>query len=121
MERQHIFAVNGSSDFLDVIRELLEGEDYNVTTTNFVPQTFEQIAVLDPALIIIDLVVGDRSGLDLLVHIADEARTQRIPVIILMVLKEAVIGDARWWNLVMAGLLIIILVVYLINEHQRRE
>lgn len=99
MERQHIFAVNGSSDFLDVIRELLEGEDYNVTTTNFVPQTFEQIAVLDPALIIIDLVVGDRSGLDLLVHIADEARTQRIPVIIvstnLQLLEASQAGPQR--------------------------
>ena len=42
-------------------------------------------------------------------------------VIILMMVKEAVIGDARWWNLVMAGLLIIMLVVYLIGEHQRRD
>ena len=55
-------------------------------------------------------------------------RRNRIPisvvigtVIILMVVKEAVIGDARWWNLVMAGLLIMMLVVYLISEHQRRD
>ena len=82
MQRQHIFAVNGAPDFLDIIRELLQGEDYNVTTTNFVPETFDQIAALDPALIIIDLVVGERSGVDLLARIADEAKTQKIPVII---------------------------------------
>ena len=79
MERQHIFAVNGAPDFLDIIRELLQGEDYNVTTTNFVPETFDQIAVLDPALIIIDLIIGERSGKDLLAHIADEAKTREIP------------------------------------------
>ena len=42
-------------------------------------------------------------------------------VVILMVVKEAVIGDARWGNLVMAGWLMAVLVVYLIREHQRRD
>ena len=41
MERSHIFAVNGSPDFLDILRELFQQEQYNVTTTNFVPGTFE--------------------------------------------------------------------------------
>ena len=41
-------------------------------------------------------------------------------VIILMVVKDAAIDDARWGNLVMAGLLIAALVVYLISEYQRR-
>ena len=82
MERQHIFAVDGAPDFLDIIREWLQGEDYNVTTTNFAPETFDQIAALDPALLIIDLVVGDRFGRDLLARVTDEARTQRTPVII---------------------------------------
>ena len=52
-------------------------------------------------------------------------RRDRVPisvlvgsVIILMVGKDAVIDDVRWWNPVMAGLLV---VVYLISEHQRRS
>ena len=55
-------------------------------------------------------------------------RRDRVPIsvvigiaIILMVGKEAVIADARWGNLVVAGLLIVVLVVYLISEHQRRS
>jgi CheY-like chemotaxis protein len=40
-ERQHIFVVSGASEFLDIVRELLESEEYNVTTTNFVPKTFD--------------------------------------------------------------------------------
>lgn len=82
MKRQHIFAVNGSSDFLDIIRELFQDEEYNVTTTNFVPETFELISTLNPALVIVDLVIGQHAGWDLLEHIAAEARTNGIPVIV---------------------------------------
>ena len=54
MDRQHIFAINGTPKSLDILRELLQGERYNVTMTNFLPNTFDQIAALDPALLIID-------------------------------------------------------------------
>ena len=37
MARQHVYVVNGSPGFLEVVRELLQDEHYNVTTTNFVP------------------------------------------------------------------------------------
>jgi DNA-binding NtrC family response regulator len=66
MGRKDIFFVNGSPDFLDVLRVLLQGEDYNVTTTNFVPRTFEQIAALRPGLLLVDLVVHRQAGWDLL-------------------------------------------------------
>ena len=69
--------------------------------------------------------VHQTSFLCALVHAVVRSTTQRAPavigaVIILMVGKEAVIGDARWGNLVMAGLLIVVLVFYLISEHQHR-
>lgn len=35
--RRHIFAIDGSPDFLNVIRDLFQEEHYNVTTTNYVP------------------------------------------------------------------------------------
>lgn len=37
----------------------------------------------------------------------------------LAVLRVTVIGDARWWNLVMAGLLLAILGLYLLRERHR--
>ena len=61
-ERKHIFAINGSPDFLNVIRDLFQEEGYNVTTTNFVPNSFEQIAALDPDALIVDIVFGQRAG-----------------------------------------------------------
>ena len=86
--RQHIFAVNASPAFLDLIRELLQGEAYNVTTTNFVPGTFAQIEVLRPDLLLIDLVAGERSGWDLLNHLQADADTRGLPVIVFSTLPH---------------------------------
>ena len=82
MGRKHVFAINGHSDFLELVRELLEEERYNVTTTNFVPRTFDQIASLQPDLLIVDLVIGKQAGWDLLERLHAEAITQGIPVVI---------------------------------------
>ncbi len=82
MERQHIFAVNGSPDLLDIIRELFQDENYNVTTTNFTPETFDQIAVVNPAVLLVDLVVGESAGLELLERLVTEQPTRDIPVIV---------------------------------------
>jgi len=82
MARKHVFCINGSSAFLDVVRELLEDESYNVTTTNFVPLTYDQIAVLKPDLLIVDVVVGIQAGWDLLEHLRNEMTTRGIPLIV---------------------------------------
>lgn len=82
MGRKHVFVVNGAPEFLNFVRELLQDEEYNVTTTNYVPETFDQIAVLAPDLLIIDLVVGIQAGWDLLDRLQAEAGTRGIPVII---------------------------------------
>ena len=84
MERQHIFVVNGSPVFLDLVRELLQGEDYNVTTTNFVPETYDQIAALQPSVLIVDLEVGKRAGWDLLERLQAEASTNDIPTVMVV-------------------------------------
>jgi DNA-binding response OmpR family regulator len=81
-QRMHIFAINGSPDFLNVIRDLFQEEDYNVTTTNFVPNSFEQIAALDPDALIVDIAVGQRAGWELLERLNAEAATTGIPVLV---------------------------------------
>ncbi len=80
--RKHIFVVNSSPDFLDFIRQLLQDEQYNVTTTNFVPRTFEQIDALQPDLLLVDLVAGQQAGWALLERLQAEAVTNRIPVVV---------------------------------------
>lgn len=82
MQRKHILAVNGSVEFLDFLRALLQDENFNVTTTNFVPNTFEQIDALQPDLLIIDLTIGHQAGWELLERLQEAAATHQIPVIV---------------------------------------
>lgn len=81
-QRQHIFVINGSIDFLNVLRELFQEERYNVTTTNFVPNSFAQIAALQPDALIVDVVVGQKAGWELLQRLHAEADTTGIPVLV---------------------------------------
>ena len=80
--RKHVFVVNGAPEFLNLMRELLQDDDFNVTTTNYVPETFQSIEVLAPDLVVIDLVVGQRAGWDLLEQLRAGAATRGIPVIL---------------------------------------
>ena len=79
----HIFAVDGSPDFLDVLRDLFEEEHYRVTTTSCTPQTFDQIAVLTPSLLLIDVAAGEHLAWALLERLGNDASLRRIPTIIL--------------------------------------
>jgi DNA-binding response OmpR family regulator len=81
-ERKHIFMVNHDPKFLDLVRELLQEAHYNVTTTNFVPRTWDQIAALQPDLLVVDLSVLSGAGWDLLEHLHAQGVTQRIPIIV---------------------------------------
>lgn len=83
MTRQHVYVINGSPEFLDVVREFLQDESYNVTTTNFVPLSFETIDAAQPALLIIDLVLGEKAGWDLLAQLRQAVSTRGIPVILI--------------------------------------
>jgi CheY-like chemotaxis protein len=82
MGRKHVFCVNGSSSFLDLVRGLFEEEHYNITTTNFVPLTFDQILTLQPDVLIVDVVYGIQAGWELLHHLAHDAATHPIPVVV---------------------------------------
>ena len=82
MGRKHIFVVNSAPAFLDLVRELLQDEGYNVTSTNYVPRTFDQIEALGPELLLIDLVVGEQAGWELLEQLQADAATRNVPVIV---------------------------------------
>ena len=100
--RKHIFAINGSPEFLNIIRELFQEEDYNVTTTNFVPNSFDQIVALKPDALIVDIVIGQSAGWELLEQLHAGAETTGIPVLVLStsphLLEQAQEQVARYGN-----------------------
>jgi DNA-binding response OmpR family regulator len=80
--RKHIFVINGAPAFLNLMRDLLQDEHYNVTTTNFVPRSFEQIEALKPDALIVDIVLGQQAGWELLERLHQGVRTTGIPVLV---------------------------------------
>ena len=78
--RPHVFAINSSPEFLNLIRDLFQEEGYNVTTTNYVPTSFDQIETAHPDAVIVDIVIGQDAGWELLEQLDADADTAGIPV-----------------------------------------
>jgi chemosensory pili system protein ChpA (sensor histidine kinase/response regulator) len=81
--RPHVFAINTSPEFLNIVRELFQEEGYHVTTTNFAPNSFAQIEALQPNALIIDIAIGQEAGWELLEQLDADADTAGIPVLVL--------------------------------------
>lgn len=81
-ERKHIFVINGVPEFLNLMRDVFQDERYNVTTTNFVPNSFDQIVALQPDALIVDIVVGQQAGWELLERLYAGVSTTGIPVLV---------------------------------------
>src|SRR5688500_18219578 len=82
VRRRHVFAINASPDFLNVVRVQFQDEGYNVTTTNFAPNSFAQIEALQPDALIIDIAIGQDAGWELLEQLGADADTAGIPVLV---------------------------------------
>jgi len=81
-ERAHVFVVNDSAIFLELMRDLLE-EHYTVSTMGVGLHAFDQAVTLRPDAILVDLVVGERAGWDVLEALHAGATTSDIPIIVL--------------------------------------
>jgi DNA-binding response OmpR family regulator len=92
--RKHVFVLNGAPEFLNLMRKLFQDEHYNVTTSNFVPKSFDQIDALQPDVLVIDLAYGRRAGWELLERLHREASTVGIPVLIVSI-EDDLIARAR--------------------------
>ncbi|HEV2529595.1 MAG TPA: response regulator [Thermomicrobiales bacterium] len=80
--RKHIFMVDSSRTFQHIITALLEDERYGATASDYVPEVFPLILTLKPDLIIVDLVITEKAGWELLEKLEMEALTEKIPVIV---------------------------------------
>jgi CheY-like chemotaxis protein len=85
MRCPHVFAINASVEFLNIIRELFQEEGFNVTTTNFAPNSFAQIEALQPDALIIDIAIGQEAGWELLEQLDADADTAGIPVLVVSI------------------------------------
>lgn len=82
MGRKHVFIINSAPEFLDLARVLLQRQDYNVTTTNQVPLTWDMIEAACPDALVVDLAAGEAFVWDLLGRLAAESSTAPIPLVL---------------------------------------
>jgi CheY-like chemotaxis protein len=81
-ERPHIMVFDSAQLMRDLLEQLLQEEHYHVTASTFLPESFDQIAGLQPALLLIDLAIHEQVGWDLLERLALDALTRAIPVLV---------------------------------------
>ena len=82
VRRKHIVMVDSSRVFTEIISDLLTDERYGVTASDYIPEIFTQIALMEPDLIIVDLILTERAGWELLERLELETLTRNIPVIV---------------------------------------
>ena len=82
-ERPRISVVNDNADFLELMSAILdEDAGYDVTVFSGESTTIAEIAAADPALIIVDLLLGGASGWDIVALARADERLADVPIII---------------------------------------
>ncbi len=78
-----IMVINDTQEILDLFRQILEPEGYEVILSSFAPNELQEIERHQLDLLILDLIFGDeRPGWQLLQKLRMHRSTQKIPVII---------------------------------------
>jgi DNA-binding response OmpR family regulator len=79
---KRILVVDDRNELLHLMRRVLEDEQYQVSILQEGKDAFITVKSMLPDLLILDLKLGDMSGLDVLKQIKDDATTADIPVIV---------------------------------------
>jgi DNA-binding response OmpR family regulator len=79
---KRILVVDDRNELLHLMRRVLEDEQYQVSILQEGKDAFMTVKDMVPDLLILDLKLGDVSGLDVLKQIKDDAATADIPVIV---------------------------------------
>ena len=82
-EEKKILAVDDESDVLLIIKTALMSEGYNVVTATNGPDALASAQDDIPDLIVLDMMMPEMSGFEVLKELRDDPRTQTIPVIML--------------------------------------
>jgi CheY-like chemotaxis protein len=83
--RWTILVADDEPEILDLVRMLLEWEDYTVVETSDGEQALEQARAIKPDLILSDVRMPKMTGLELLDHLQADPDLSGIPVIMLSV------------------------------------
>ena len=86
--RRTILIADDNEDILELFQRYLQAHDYEVLTVNTSRELLDAAKRVQPSAIILDLMMPDQDGWDLLQILQHQPETQSIPIIICSVLRQ---------------------------------
>lgn len=87
-----VLAIDDDADFLAIIRETLEKQGITVRTAATAVEGLAQAQENPPRLVVLDIRLPDRDGLDVLHALKANARTKDVPILVVSVVDERLEG-----------------------------
>jgi CheY-like chemotaxis protein len=78
-----ILVVDDNEDSLRILRTVLEGNGFTVRAAKSGPEALEEIQRELPELVVLDVMMPEMSGFEVLERLRNSPRTARLPVILL--------------------------------------
>ena len=95
--KKTIMVVDDNPDIITIVRTILEGKGYNVLSASSGPELLELLKSNKPDLIILDIMMPEMDGLEVLTRLKGMTDTTAIPIILLTakVQYEDVLGGYK--------------------------
>ena len=95
--KKTIMVVDDNPDIITIVRTILEGKGYNVLSASSGPELLEMLKTQKPDLIILDIMMPEMDGLEVLTRLKGMNDTTAIPIILLTakVQYEDVLGGYK--------------------------
>jgi DNA-binding response OmpR family regulator len=90
--QSEVLAIDDDADFLAIIRETLSKQGFTVRTASTALEGLNAARERPPRLIILDIRLPDRDGLDLLQSLKESAETRNVPILVVSVVDERLEG-----------------------------
>jgi signal transduction histidine kinase/DNA-binding response OmpR family regulator len=87
-----ILAIDDDVDFLSIIRETLSTQGFSVRTAKSAAEGLAAAKERPPKLILLDIRLPDRDGLDLLHALKEDPTTKEVPIVVVSVVDERLEG-----------------------------
>ena len=89
---RRILVVDDDLGFVDMIGGFLQREGFTVEVAATAQEGFDRILRVQPDLVLLDRLLPDADGFDLLSRLKEDARTRGIPVLVVSIRKEKALG-----------------------------
>jgi CheY-like chemotaxis protein len=88
-QKKRILVVDDDPDILDVTKCILQGSGYEVWTCDNGRQALAYVAMFQPDLILLDVMLPGIDGYSLQIKLAEETATKGVPVIVITGLGQS--------------------------------